>query len=103
MYSINNDVAQFLLELAKQNDYSNNEIKSVEFTDVISVQTYTNNQNRDDSTTVYCVYADYIDSDSKTADDTSTAEFYFTVEYSRCYAQHYSKATVYYLYAINQH
>lgn len=103
MQNLNNDVAQFLLMLSKVNEYSNNEIKSVHFTDVIDVNIYNNSNNHNDNTQIYCVYADYIDKDSKDNNDISTAEFYFCVEYSKYYNVAYSNTQVYYLYAINQH
>ncbi len=98
--NINNDIALFLLELAKQNEYSNDEIKIVHFVDVIDVVAYSNTNNRNDKTTIYCVYADYIEDNNK---HRSTAEFYFSVEYSHCYNNDFDTTKVYYLYAINQH
>lgn len=97
-----NMLAYMLLELAKDNEYSNDEIKNIDFTDVIGVNVYNNTTNRNDDTTIYCVYADCVD---LRHDNEYTAEFYFVANmctvYSKCY--HLKDLEVHYLYAVNQH
>lgn len=88
-----------LLDIAKQNNYSNDEIKKVFFTDVISVNVYQNIQTHLDNATIYCVYADYIETDNT---HESTAKFYFLVSNEKFFNTTLHNE-VFYLYAISQH